>query len=172
MKEADKVKEAIEEIFNIFATRSQTMIDMKPYNEESIRNMPADVATPFPPLNFNQTGYVWPNIQQKTAIKLIDSGKKYFIKPVKSIPFMASQSNVRKANFLSVALKTLVAPVLFDPKLRRSNPLKCLTRRKPVGMEPIKYPKIHKMNSDILIISILYRIYFLNLFLFCQCLSV
>jgi len=155
VKEADKVKEAIEEIFNTFATRSQTMIDIKPYNGESIRNIPADVATPFPPLNFNQIGYVWPNIQQKTAIKLIDSGKKYFIKPEKIIPFMTSQSKVKKANFLSVALKTLVAPVLFDPKLRRSNPLKRLTRRKPVGIEPIRYPKIHKMNNDILITNIL-----------------
>ena len=61
--------EAIEEIFKNFAKIAQIDMDINAYSGERTTNIPADVATPFPPLNLSQIGYVWPIMHKKTAMR-------------------------------------------------------------------------------------------------------
>lgn len=68
-KDIDRAKEAIDEIFKNFANIAQIAIEKMANSGDITRNIPAEVATPFPPLNLSQTGYECPTIQKKTATK-------------------------------------------------------------------------------------------------------
>ncbi len=65
----ERAIEATDEIFKNFANNAQIASETKANKGDITRNTPADVATPFPPLNPNQTGYECPTMQKKTATK-------------------------------------------------------------------------------------------------------
>ena len=52
-----------EEYFNFFTTIIQIHKKLIKIGHEITDKKPIKLATPFPPLNFNQTGNIWPNIQ-------------------------------------------------------------------------------------------------------------
>ena len=107
--------EAMEEIFTNFAKIAQIVIEIKANNGDKTANIPAEVATPFPPLNLSHIGYTCPNKQQKTAIKKYESSEAMRANNVNIIPFMASPKRVKSARILCPLLKTFVAPVLCEP---------------------------------------------------------
>ena len=55
----------IAENLNIFTVISQKKQNIRVSGHEIIDSKPRKDATPFPPLNFNQTGNIWPNIEKK-----------------------------------------------------------------------------------------------------------
>lgn len=68
-------------------------------------------------------------------------------------PLDTSINNVKKANFLFPDLKTFVAPVLFEPNSLRSMPLENLVNKKPVGIEPTRYPMMHNTKKFIKLLN-------------------
>ena len=112
--------DAMEEIFTNFAKMAQMAMEIKANNGARTTNMPAEVATPFPPLNPSHTGYTCPIKQQKTAIKKHGSSDAIRATKVNIIPFRASPKRVKSARVLCPLLKTFVAPVLCDPTFRIS----------------------------------------------------
>ena len=54
-----------EEYLNIRETTNQVKINKKLNWKDNANNMPRYVATPFPPLNFNQIGKRWPKKANK-----------------------------------------------------------------------------------------------------------
>ena len=108
--------EAIDDILTNFASINHIAMDIDANKGESIRKIPADVATPFPPLNPNQIGYTCPIRQQKTATRYQALLENAFAPRTNSAPFNASPSNVHSANDLPPLLRTFVAPVLCDPR--------------------------------------------------------
>ena len=107
--------DAMEEIFTNFAKNAQIATDIKANNGDKTTNIPAEVATPFPPLNPSHTGYTCPNRQQKTAIKRYGSSDITLANTVNISPFRASPKSVKRARILCPLLKTFVAPVLCEP---------------------------------------------------------
>ena len=69
--EIESAREATEDIFRNFAKTAQTSMDNAAYAGAITRNMPADVATPLPPLNASQIGYACPIVQQKKVSTLM-----------------------------------------------------------------------------------------------------
>src|ERR1700722_15927129 len=104
---------------------------------------PELVATPLPPLNFNQHVQLWPAITkiQQVICNVVGStlgnwnkrGAMYTGRK----PFAASINNTARPGPFPSARITLVAPILPLPTLRISIP-RALAQRKPVGMEPRK----------------------------------
>ena len=68
---------------------------------------------------------------------------------VKASPFDKSHKSVRAASFLFPVRKTFVAPMLFDPKARKSMPFLYLVNKKPDGTDPKKYPIKHQIKKFI-----------------------
>ncbi len=142
--------DAIDDIFTNFANINHIAMDIEANRGERTRKMPADVATPFPPLNPNQIGYTCPIWQQKTAERYQQSSENAFAIKTNSAPFKTSPSKVHMANVLPPLLKMFVAPVLCDPTSLTSICLQNFINKKPVGIEPIKYPRQHNQNKFII----------------------
>jgi hypothetical protein len=142
-------KEAMEETFTNFTTIPQTIAEIKAVNGDNVKKIPAEVATPFPPLNFSQMGYTCPTKQKKEEIYRANSSENIKTKTENANPLKTSNNNVIIASFLFPVLKTFVAPVLFDPKFLKSIPFTTFVNKKPDGIEPTKYPKMHKNNKFI-----------------------
>ena len=51
------------EYFNTLTYNNQTTKNNKHKGHEVINKKPINPATPLPPLNFNHTGNIWPNIE-------------------------------------------------------------------------------------------------------------
>lgn len=68
-KDTASAMDATEEILTNLANAAQIAIEIDANNGDNTTNIPAEVATPFPPLKPSHIGYTWPSKQQKTAIK-------------------------------------------------------------------------------------------------------
>ena len=56
------------ENLNNFTDINHTKQNIKVNGHEIMQSNPRNDATPFPPLNFNQIGYIWPNIVRSPQI--------------------------------------------------------------------------------------------------------
>ena len=63
-----------DENLKIRETTTQVKINKIASGSDKANNIPKYVATPFPPLNFSQTGKIWP-MKQISPIKYVKSGK-------------------------------------------------------------------------------------------------
>ena len=105
---------------------------------------PIYVATPFPPLNFNQIGKICPNIA-KELIKIIIKKYsklliyKFVIKNTGKNPFNISSKRVHIAKYFFPVLNTLVAPMLPDPISLTSCFINTFVIIKPKGTDPHRY---------------------------------
>ena len=149
VNETAKAMEASDEIFITFATIAQIMMEIDANKGEATTNIPADVATPFPPLNLNQMGNTCPIRQQNATIKYCEFPSISLVTNASTIPFKPSTNRVINAKILCPLLKTFVAPVLCEPTHLTSTPPKNLVSKKPVGMEPTRYPKMHSKSKFI-----------------------
>ena len=95
-------------------------------------------ATPFPPLNFIQTGKICPIIESAPIIIPFSIPKKIYAKNVGKKVLKKSRNKVNAANFLPNNLLTLVAPIFPDPNLLMSFFFKNLNIKYPNGIDPIK----------------------------------
>ena len=102
--------------------------------------IPKKVATPFPPLNFNQIGNRCPR-KANNADNCNSSGKKCLVNKTGIYPFNISNKRVVKAKYLFPVLRTLVAPTFPEPISLISCPIKILVKIKAKGIDPQKYDK-------------------------------
>ena len=108
---------------------------------------PKPVATPLPPLNFNQIGKQWPitadtatndwTISNPSKLEIESCLKKKAAKNIAKAPLPPSRMSVSKAIFLLPVLKTLVAPIFPLPIFLMSPNPDNLVKIKPKGIAPI-----------------------------------
>ena len=130
--------EANEEYLNIKAITNQANINNKKDCIDKAPSIPKNVATPLPPLNFNQNGKIWP---KKTirAERFIKSGKYLTVIITGTNPFMISKTKVRIARILFPVLRTFVAPIFPEPIVLMSCFIKVLVNINPNGIDPDTY---------------------------------
>ena len=120
---------------NINVTTNQVKIKIMLSWIDKANNTPKYVATPLPPLNFNQRGKTWPKktISEDTYI---NSGKYLIEISTGKKPFNISSNKVNSAKYLLPVLRTLVAPIFPDPIFLTSTFPKNFDKTKPKGIEP------------------------------------
>ena len=109
------------------------------------RIIPKLVATPFPPLNSKNTGYVCPITTNSAAIStsiallvFLNILPKRIAINIETIPFNMSQTRVKTAAFLPTVLSTLVLPAFPLPFSLTSKPAIFLLIITEKFMLPIK----------------------------------
>lgn len=70
-KEAPNDKEAIDDIFTNFTIVSQIATEINAAIGDIAKNIPAAVAAPFPPLNFNQIGEECPTKHKNAGTNIL-----------------------------------------------------------------------------------------------------
>ena len=114
------------------------------------RMKPKVEATPLPPLNFSQTGKLWPMMAAvpayKAATRLVEvkmpaknmssAGTKRSASQAAKPALEASSRTVSRARSLRPVRSTLVAPMLPEPILRMSPRPASLVTTRPKGTEP------------------------------------
>ena len=98
---------------------------------------PKNVATPLPPLNFNQIGYMWPK-RAKIATYMNNSEENCNDIHAGEKPLRASKKRVNRAVNLFPALRTLVAPMFPEPISLISILETYFENKYPKGTDPIK----------------------------------
>ena len=99
------------------------------------------VATPLPPLNFNQIGKICPIIAKwQRKIVLINSIllKYKFIIINGTIPLIISRKSTINAKYLFPVLRTLVAPTFPEPIFLISPNPNIFVSKYPKGIDPKK----------------------------------
>ena len=91
---SDETIEDKEEYFDIKAINIQKIQKKRPSFNDKAKIIPRYVATPFPPLNFNQIGNIWPRKAIRPD-KKIKSGKKYLVIKIGIIPFKISKKRIK-----------------------------------------------------------------------------
>lgn len=114
-KDTANAIDAIEETLKSLADIAQMAIEISANRGDNTTNIPAEVATPFPPLKPSHIGYTCPSKQQKTAIRKYELPYTTCAIKVKNIPLAASPNSVKRAKILCPLRKTFVAPVLCEP---------------------------------------------------------
>ena len=99
---------------------------------------PKNVATPLPPLNFNQIGYMWPK-RAKIATYMNNSEENCNDIHTGAKPLRVSKKRVNRAVNLFPVLSTLVVPMFPEPTFLMSCFKKNLVIIRPNGIEPKKY---------------------------------
>ncbi len=117
------------------AISAQDKQKINPSLIDKTRRIPRQVATPLPPLNFNQTGNICPRIAARPD-KKTKFGKKTSVMRTAALPFKISRNKVRIAKSLFPVLKTFVAPIFLDPIVLISFFKKVFVNIKPNGTEP------------------------------------
>ena len=112
----------------------------KPYIKFTLKRIPTYVATPFPPLNFNQIGKTCPKKTIK-AERCKYSEKNCCVITTGTYPLRISNIRVVAAKYLLPVLRTFVAPILPEPIFLISWSPKNLVKINPKGIEPLKYEK-------------------------------
>ena len=116
-------------------------MNIKPIIALIANNTPINVATPFPPLNFNQIGNICPKIINKPNMEMKRKSfewKIYVEKNNGKKPLEMSNNKTIKAKTLFPVLKTFVAPILPDPIFLISPNPNNLVKIKAKGIDPIK----------------------------------
>ena len=163
--ETAAVKADKEEYLKVNAINSQVPRAIKAIGQLVISSKPNADDTPFPPLNFNQTGNMCPITPKEPAIKpptiLVFVAKPYINKSCSGINLVAiyaaipalkaSNKTVNKASHLFPVLKTLVAPMLPEPIFLMSPYPAKRVKTKPKGIEPKKYPTKAQMAKTVYI---------------------
>jgi len=136
---------ATDEILTIPKTSSQTKHMIRPNPGTRVRITASDVATPLPPLKFSHTGKIWPSTAvMPTNASATGSSQNHPATNIAKAPFPASNNKVHRATNLPAFLKTLVAPILPDPKLLISPWPENFVNKIPKGMDPRKYENTNK----------------------------
>ena len=99
--------------------------------------IPRYVATPFPPLSFNQIGKIWP-IKQIKAENEIWFSKYINVINIDKYPFNKSKINVVIAKVLLPVLRTLVVPIFPEPTSLISFLRNIFVKINPKGIDPNK----------------------------------
>tara|TARA_Y100001936_G_C15847497_1_gene545398 strand:+ start:387 stop:737 length:351 start_codon:yes stop_codon:yes gene_type:complete len=116
-------------------------MNIKPIITLIANNTPINVATPFPPLNFNQIGNICPKIINKPNMEIKRKSfdwKIYGKKNNGKKPLEMSNNKTIRAKTLFPVLKTFVAPILPDPIFLISPNPNNLVKIKAKGIDPIK----------------------------------
>ena len=129
--------EEMEEYLNIKATAIQVNINSKLNWIDNANNIPRYVATPLPPLNFNQIGKTCPKKANRDD-NWISSGKYCIVIDTGIKPFKISNISVVRAKNLLPVLRTFVAPIFPDPIFLISFLKKILVNNKPKGIDPLR----------------------------------
>jgi hypothetical protein len=108
---------------------------MAPTGQLRPHSTPIVVAMPLPPLNFSQTGNMWPSTAP-TAAATAGTGPSRPHTMTATKPFSPSSSRVAAASVLLPVRSTLVAPMLPEPILRMSPMPAAWVRIRPNGIEP------------------------------------
>ena len=141
-----------EEYLNIRETIIHVKINKKLNGMEKTNSIPKYVATPFPPLKFNQTGNTWPKKTINAAI-CICSGIILLAIITGTYPFRQSRTRVDKAKYLFPVLSTFVAPIFFDPVSLMSLFKKVFVKISPNGIEPDIYERRKTENISNVTVS-------------------
>ncbi len=126
-----------DEYLNINKTTSQVNTKRKLNWKDSAVIAPKYVATPFPPLNFNQIGNICPKKVIRHA-NWTNSGKYFIVIKTGKYPFEMSKRRVIAAKNLFPVLSTFVAPIFPDPIFLTSKLPKNFVNNSPKGIEPQK----------------------------------
>ena len=126
-----------DEYLNIRETVSHVNINRKPNWIDRASKIPKYVATPLPPLNFSQTGKMWPK-KARRQDNWISPGKCCCTIITGIYPFKISNINVSAAKNLLPVLSTFVAPIFPEPIFLISWSPKILVKINPKGIEPLK----------------------------------
>ena len=110
---------------------------IRPDVHDKARMIPMAVATPFPPLNFSQTGKRWPRKAPNAETTAI-SGPNSAPANAANAPFNMSAKRVAAAIPFFPVRRTLVAPMLPDPMSRISPSPDNLVKTRPNGTEPME----------------------------------
>ena len=124
-----------DEYLNIKETINHVKINKKLNWIDKAAIIPKYVATPLPPLNFNQIGNIWPRKANNEEI-IIKSEKYSWVIITGKYPFATSNNRVNNARNLFPVLSTLVAPIFPEPILLTSWPLNIFVKIKPKGIDP------------------------------------
>ena len=98
---------------------------------------PKNVATPLPPLNFSQIGYIWPK-RVKIATYMNNSEENCSDIHAGINPLSASKKRVNIAVSLFPVLRTLVVPIFPEPISLISILETYFVNKYPKGTDPIK----------------------------------
>ncbi len=98
---------------------------------------PKNVATPLPPLNFNQIGYMWPK-RAKIATYMNNSEENCNDIHTGAKPLRVSKKRVNRAVNLFPVLSTLVVPMFPEPISLISILETYFENKYPKGTDPIK----------------------------------
>ncbi len=98
---------------------------------------PKNVATPLPPLNFNQIGYMWPK-RAKIATYMNNSEENCNDIHTGTKPLRVSKKRVNRAVNLFPVLRTLVVPMFPEPISLISILETNFENKYPKGTDPIK----------------------------------
>ena len=106
-------------------TKSQTVIKIKKiFQPKRTNKTPSVVATPFPPLNFSQTGKIWPKTGVMATEAICQSKlRRSMAKQTGITPFKISKAPTRAPHFKPKARITFVTPILPEPTFLISIPL-------------------------------------------------
>ena len=129
-----------EEYLKISDSTIHTKINKKLNPYEKANSIPRYVATPFPPLKFNQIGKICPSKASK-AESWTYSGKRFCVITTGMYPFTTSNNKVEPAKYLLPVLRTFVAPIFPEPIFLISWSLNILVKINPNGIDPLKYEK-------------------------------
>ena len=156
-----------EDFFVANATNIQIKIDNIKHGQERKINIPADVATPFPPLNFRKGLYIWPKTKARQVKAYCNDIISWFSLSIINIlfkyrgrkPFERSINKVKAAKDLFPVLNTLVAPIFPEPIFRMSPYPAIMETNNPKGIDPIKKPNIirYGLVVDIKILILLMK---------------
>ena len=120
----EAVKLASDTILNNNIIKINTPKVASPTCHERPRNIPNPVATALPPLQFSQTGQMWPiKVDRPTATCQESFSRKYFATKIDKTPLKTSIKKTVIAARLPICLNTFVAPVDPEPNERMSIPL-------------------------------------------------
>ena len=124
-----------EEYLNIRLTTNHVKIKRKLNSNDMANSIPRYVATPLPPLNFNQIGKTCPK-KVMMQDNWVNSGKYFKEIITGTYPFNTSNKSVIAASNLFPVLRTFVAPILPEPIFLISKFPKVFDKIKPKGIDP------------------------------------
>ena len=113
-----------EEYLKIRDTTNQVNIKTKDNWSDRANNIPKYVATPFPPLNFNQNGNRWPKKANKHD-KSIKFGKNSIVIITGRYPFVTSKNNVIAAITENIEARTTSYLELHNARSKYLSKMDC-----------------------------------------------
>ena len=137
-----------DEYLNIKKTTTHVKMNkiLNSYDRDNI--IPRYVATPLPPLNFNQIEKTWPR-KVNNAESSTYCGKNFIAIITGRYPLRASNKSVSAARYLFPVLSTFVAPIFPEPIFLTSWFVSNFVKINPKGIDPARYE-----NKITIIISI------------------